>query len=307
LQVRRLQAINQYNVQIYGVVKWLDSIGLILEYMPCGNLAQFLNDDSPLRFCILVILRLFYELAVGLAFMHNRPGGRQLVHGNLKPENVLLTSDFHCKLSDLGRLTALTDSKAYATSAYASPEKLKSLNITATKEQDTYSFGMILYAILSGFSPSHRVDHESAFKQTIISGERPEEESIDELRANLTEHQQQILDVLRSMMRRCWAQEPSDRPTMLEVRDELKSLLEQQSEETMLLEEKEVLDTLHLSFNHDENPKTFLPLHIFSPKDRRFTQGSDLIVSQIEFVAIQLVFSLFFQVQRSLQCFCVQV
>jgi len=130
----------------------------------------------------------------------------------------------------------------------------------------------MLYAILSGSPPYQHSYHESAFRESIIGGERPDEESIDELRAILPEHQQQILDVLRSMMRRCWAQDPSDRPIMLEVRDELKSLLEQQSEEAIVAEVSEIIKIVKVSFpNKDENQ--FQPLHEFSPKTGRFEKG----------------------------------
>jgi len=273
---------HNYIVRVHGWVKWPESIGLVVEYMPGGNLVQFLEDDSKKPY-MLVFLRIFYELASGLAFIHNLPSSQRIVHGDLKPENVLLTSELHCKLSDFGsaQIVALTgfttshgasQNKLDMTLAYAPPEKLKSLNIKPKKEHDTYSFGMMLYAILSGSPPYQHSYHESAFRESIIRGERPDEESIDELRANLTEHQQQILDALRSIMRRCWAQDPLVRPTMLEVRDELKSLLEQQSEEAIAGEVSEMLEVVEVSIpNKEENQ--FQPLHEFSPKTGRFEKG----------------------------------
>jgi len=274
---------HNYIVQVYGWVKWPTSIGLVMEYMPGGNLAQFINNDSMKDF-VLGFLRIFYELASGLAFIHNLPSSQKIVHGDLKPENALLTSDLHCKLSDFGsaQMIALTgfstpqaanQNKLDMTLAYSPPEKLKSLNINPKKEHDIYSFGMILYAILSGSPPYQHPSYESAFRESIIRGERPDEESIDERRATLTEHQQQILDVLRSIMRRCWAQDPSDRPTMLEVRDELKSLLEQQSKEAIAGEVSEMLEVVQVNIPNKEEHQ-FQPLHEFSPKTGKFQQGA---------------------------------
>jgi len=276
------QAMNNYIVSVHGWVKWPKSVGLVMEYMPGGDLAQFLGSSLKKPF-ILFFLRVFYEISVALAFIHDDSTHGRVVHGDLKPENVLLTSDLHCKLSDFGsaQIVALTgfttsessDSKKLdMTLAYAAPEKLKSLNIKPKKEHDTYSFGMMLYAILSGSLPYQRPNHERAFCESIIGGERPDEESIDELRAILPEHQQQILDVLRSMMRRCWAQDPSDRPTMLKVRDELKSLLEQQREEAIAGEVSEMLEVVKVNIPK-KDAHHFQPLHEFSPKTGKFEQG----------------------------------
>ena len=276
------QAMSNYIVLVHGWVKWPKSVGLVMEYMPGGDLTQFLSTNLEIPF-MRFFLRVFYELSAALAFIHDDSTHKRVVHGDLKPENVLLTSDLHCKLSDFGsaQMVAIagfttshgaSQNKLDMTLAYAPPEKLKSLNIKPTKEHDTYSFGMMLYAILSGSLPYQRPSHERAFRESIIGGERPDEESIDELKATLPEHQQQILDVLRSMMRRCWAQDPSDRPTMLEVRDELKSLLEQQSEEAIAGEVSEMLEVVQVNIPNKEEHH-FQPLHEFSPKTGKFEQG----------------------------------
>jgi len=75
---------------------------LVLEYMPGGNLSRFLDDEDCNRSSMLVLLRVFFELSSGLAFIHNLPALHRVVHGDLKPENALLTADLHCKLSDFG-------------------------------------------------------------------------------------------------------------------------------------------------------------------------------------------------------------
>ena len=283
---RELQALeqttNEHIVCIYGSVQWPGSIGLVLEYMPGGNLTRFIDGDDS-RSSLLLFLRIFSELASALAFIHNPPESLPLVHGDVKPENVLLTSDLHCKLSDFGssQVAALTScstsdypksKKLDTTLAYAAPEKLKSLNIKPKTEHDTYSFGMILYVILSGSRPYQHPSHEVAFIYSVIRGERPDEEAIDDLRVTLDETKQRILDFLHVMMRMCWAQNPSDRPEMILVRDELQSVLEQQSSEDILSEVTQMLRSMSLNFPKKEEQK-YLPLHKFVTKDQRFIQG----------------------------------
>jgi len=276
------QVMNKHIVCVFGLVKWPGSIGLVLEYMPGGNLTRFIDDDDC-RSSLVLFLRIFYEMASALAFIHNLPGSLPLVHGDLKPENVLLTSDLHCKLSDFGssQVAAITVSstsdypkpkKLDTTLAYAAPEKLRSLNIKPKKEQDTYSFGMVLYVILSGSRPFKHPSHETSFTESIIRGERPDEEAINELRATLDETNQRILDVLQCMMRKCWAQNPLDRPQMIPIRDELQSVLEHQSPEDISAEVTQILRSMSLRMPKKEEQQ-YLPLHKFVTKDQRFIQG----------------------------------
>jgi len=278
------QTMNKNVVCTYGWVKWPGSIGLVLEYMPGGNLTRFLDDEDCNRSSMLLFLRVFFELSSGLAFIHNLPAWHRIVHGDLKPENALLTSDLHCKLSDFGSAqiipftgsTATLEStipkKVDTTLAYASPEKLKSLNIEPRKEQDTYSFGMILYVILSGSLPYGNLGHERAFIDSIICGERPEETSIHKLRDTLNESKQEILDVLQTIMSRCWAQDPSDRPSMMQVRDELQTVLQDLREEDVLTEVTEMVRSLSLTIPKKVEQQ-YQPLHDFVTKDQRFIRG----------------------------------
>jgi len=276
------KAFNNHVVRVFGWVKWPEAIGLAMEYMPGGNLAQFLDDDvvGP---SMLVFLRIFRELASALAFIHHLPGIKRIVHSDLKPENVLLTSQLHCKVSDFGSghlvgITGFTTSQSDSpkkmdmTLAYAAPEKLKSLNIKPKKEQDTYSFGMMLYAVLSGSPPYQHTSHETAFRESIIKGERPDETSIDDMKATLCASKQHILDVLRSIMKMCWVQDPSDRPNMIKVQDDLQSLLDLQSEEQIANEVKVLLKSVRIYFPKKEESQ-LLPLHKFSPKQGRFVEG----------------------------------
>jgi len=259
-------------------------MALVLEYMPGGSLARLVDEEDCNRSFILLFLRIFYELSSGLAFIHNLHTLQRVVHGDLKPENALLTSDLHCKLSDFGsaqimRFTGCTSTseipkstKVDTTLGYAPPEKLKSLQTKPKKEQDTYSFGMILYVMLSGSLPYDNPGYEKAFIESIKGGERPDETSIHELRATFNEDKQQILDVLQSMMRRCWVQNPSERPTMIQVRNELQTVLQQHREEDVLAEVTKMVTCMSLTIPKKEDQQ-FQPIHDFVTKDQRFVQG----------------------------------
>ncbi|KAM4105198.1 hypothetical protein ACJW30_06G214300 [Castanea mollissima] len=136
---------------------------LIYEYLPCGSLEDRLNckDNSPplswqTRICIAT------ELCSVLVYLHCiKP--HSIVHGDLKPSNVLLDSNFVCKLSDFGicrmlchdrgsgnntTLCHFTDPKG--TIHYIDPEFVDTGELTS--KSDVYSFGIILIQLLTGRS-----------------------------------------------------------------------------------------------------------------------------------------------------------
>ena len=101
------------------------------------------------------------QLALGLAAAHDRG----IVHRDLKPENVFLTRDGRIKILDFGvarrdrvdgdvdsNLTTKTEHGRFiGTPAYASPEQV--VGEPATPRSDLFSFGVVLYELLTGTHP----------------------------------------------------------------------------------------------------------------------------------------------------------
>ncbi|XP_050204107.1 U-box domain-containing protein 33-like isoform X2 [Mercurialis annua] len=134
---------------------------LIYEYLPNGSLEDRLScrDNSP-PLSWQTRIRIATELCSVLIFLHSSKP-HSIVHGDLKPANVLLDSKFVSKLSDFGicrllsqnegssnntTLCCITDPKG--TFAYMDPEFLASGELTP--KSDVYSFGIILLRLLTG-------------------------------------------------------------------------------------------------------------------------------------------------------------
>ena len=102
-------------------------------------------------------LELFLELCHAVAFVHRN----LIVHRDIKPRNVLVTTDGHVKLLDFGiaKLTDELESDAAQTATgqyamtpeYASPEQM--LGQPVTTAADVYALGVLLYELVTGGRP----------------------------------------------------------------------------------------------------------------------------------------------------------
>ncbi|KAF7079675.1 hypothetical protein CFC21_083876 [Triticum aestivum] len=141
-----------------------EAFGLVYEYLPNGSLEDRLacaGDTPPLTWQVRT--RIIYEMCSALTFLHsNKP--HPVVHGDLKPANILLDANLVSKLGDFGICRLLTQSGTstaattlYRTTtprgtfAYMDPEFLSSGELTP--RSDVYSLGIIILQLLTGRRP----------------------------------------------------------------------------------------------------------------------------------------------------------
>jgi serine/threonine-protein kinase len=123
---------------------------LAMEYVDGTNLRQVLVERRALP--LGEALDLVEQVLEALAAAH-RAG---LVHRDVKPENVLISTDGRTKLADFGLARTVTEmttgaSVVMGTAAYLAPE-LISVG-TADARTDVYAVGVLLYEILTGRQP----------------------------------------------------------------------------------------------------------------------------------------------------------
>lgn len=136
-------------VQLQGWCHERDQLLLVYEYMPNGSLDKFIGKcflNWKTRYQIL------NGLASVLVYLHEECGV-PVVHRDVKPNNVMLDSDFNPHLGDFG-LARLLQTDSYVTTmvagtpGYLAPEV--SFTGRATPESDVYSFGMVVLEIVCG-------------------------------------------------------------------------------------------------------------------------------------------------------------
>ncbi|KAI4983435.1 hypothetical protein ZWY2020_023927 [Hordeum vulgare] len=128
---------------------------LVYDYYPNGSLFSLVHGSrpsskgKPLHWTS--CMKIAEDIAAGLLHLHSSA----IVHGNLKPSNVLLGPDFESCLTDYGLVPALHAAGADASSAsllYRAPET-RSSSMAFTAASDVYSFGVLLLELLTGRAP----------------------------------------------------------------------------------------------------------------------------------------------------------
>ncbi|KAB2056345.1 hypothetical protein ES319_A11G095600v1 [Gossypium barbadense] len=131
---------------------------LINEYLPNGSLEDRLSPrDSTPPLSWQTRIHIATEICSALIFLHSSKPQR-IVHGNLKPGNILLDTNFGCKLSDFGVchvLSSLENSNNMTDIGrkfpYLDPQFFNTR--TLTPSSDIYSFGIILLQLITGRPP----------------------------------------------------------------------------------------------------------------------------------------------------------
>lgn len=137
-------------VEVYDVIRASDCIYIKMENCTGGSLKRFIARHGPLegrrfRFIAFGILH-------GLYFLH----GNHIVHGDLKPANILKNQFDHIRLVDFGAAQQLAQTGTkrainLGTAQYAAPEVL--LEGQVSLKSDIWSLGCTFFYMATGLNP----------------------------------------------------------------------------------------------------------------------------------------------------------
>ncbi|PJB39007.1 MAG: hypothetical protein CO108_18040, partial [Deltaproteobacteria bacterium CG_4_9_14_3_um_filter_63_12] len=130
--------------QILSVGEEDGSLYLVMDFVE-GETLERLLTKGPLDEAAVV------QLAIGIASALHAVHVHGLVHGDIKPSNVIL-SEGRPRLIDFGFISELgeTDERVMGTLRYSAPEQLRILHRPIDGRSDLYALGMMLFEAITG-------------------------------------------------------------------------------------------------------------------------------------------------------------
>lgn len=167
----------------------------VMEYVE-GKTLEFFFDDAPLPLPRVAVWA--GDLATALGQAHRA----KIIHGDVKPANILVTSGYQVKLGDFGIARFSTQASGsenlLGTPAYLSPEQI--VGHLQDSRSDLFSLGIVLYQMSTGIRPFDG-DSVSAVCAQIISSTPPPP----------SHHNPSLPPAFDQVVMRCLAKSPDDR------------------------------------------------------------------------------------------------
>uniref|UniRef100_A0A0E0KEF0 Protein kinase domain-containing protein n=1 Tax=Oryza punctata TaxID=4537 RepID=A0A0E0KEF0_ORYPU len=206
-----------------------DALMMVIEYISGGNLSDFLhNNDRPI--CLGTRLMIAIECAEALVYMHSCMRPRVIIHGDIKPANILLDQHHNAKVSDFGisRLINM-DMTLYTKNIKGSigyMDPLFAQDGRVTTKSDVYSFGVVLVELFTRKrvrSEDGKVNLVNIFTSSFSEGFRKVRDMFD--REIADQRNMKILEGIGKLAGECLRLENHKRPEMKDVAERLRTLM----------------------------------------------------------------------------------
>jgi serine/threonine protein kinase/predicted ATPase len=207
-------------VDIYELGVWEGQPFISMEFVDGPSLRQVLADRgaSPARFG----LRMAIQIASGLAAAHDAEMSNQrMVHGDIKPENILIDSHGTAKISDFGLARVVEArrkqplSKILGSPPYMSPEQLRGEPLDP--RSDLFALGTVICEMLTGRRVFGGADAQDVYRQVLTVDPDRVMPAVSEAEA--------ALPGVGTILRRCIQLRREDRPaSATAVRRDLEAL-----------------------------------------------------------------------------------
>ncbi|KAJ7473171.1 kinase-like domain-containing protein [Mycena galericulata] len=157
------------------VSPWMSN-GTVLEYLGRSGKSGYPQNG------LMVPPRVILEIVMGLEYLHSM----NIVHGDLRGNNILISDDFHVCLADFGLTTTIVNGEGDQSSSsnragsmrWFAPELIDPLRFgverfVRTRATDIYAFACVCIELHTGKPPFAKLT-EAAVIFKIVQGERPE-------------------------------------------------------------------------------------------------------------------------------------
>ncbi|PSS04868.1 Serine/threonine-protein kinase [Actinidia chinensis var. chinensis] len=218
-ELELLQKIRHPNVvQFLGAVTQSTPMMIVTEYLPKGDLGDFLKRKGALRTTTAV--RFALDIARGMNYLHeNRPDA--IIHRDLEPSNILRDDSGHLKVADFGvskmlKVTSRVKEDrplTYQDSScrYVAPEVFR--NEEYDTKVDVFSFALILQEMIEGRPPFYEKEENEVAKAYAAK-----------VRPPFRAPRKSYPHGLKELIEECWSENPTKRPTFRHILDRLENI-----------------------------------------------------------------------------------
>eukprot|EP00250_Pteridium_aquilinum_P004170 c14401_g1_i1 orf=327-2123(-) len=184
----------------------LERCVVVTRFMEGGSLHAYLQREP--RLDNRRVLQLATHIAKGMLFLHSRG----IIHMDLKSPNIFLDTDGSAVIGDLGCARAVNEKEATSkvdtgTYRWMAPEAFgeEGGTVAATRMMDVYSFGMVLWELVSSEVPwAGKSPVQAAAAVVLQPGLRPP----------IPAH---CFPPFACLIRKCWAHNPTHRPSFDQI------------------------------------------------------------------------------------------
>jgi serine/threonine protein kinase len=172
-------------VNVYALRETEYGLFMVMEYVPAKTISEWLREKG--KFSVKETIDITKQILHAINCVHKA----NVIHRDIKPNNILLNDDGIVKVMDFGLAKVVQEEgsqvtvtqTAAGTLYYMSPEQVKgSRNID--KRTDIYSLGMTIYEMLTGRNPFEKSESEFAIQKRIVEGKIPSPKIYDPLIPN---------------------------------------------------------------------------------------------------------------------------
>uniref|UniRef100_A0A6B2L2I7 SH2 domain-containing protein n=1 Tax=Arcella intermedia TaxID=1963864 RepID=A0A6B2L2I7_9EUKA len=188
--------------------------GIILEYMPRGNLSSLIHDEK-VTWNLSKQLDCAIDICKGMAWL----SGQNIVHKDLKSENVLVDQNWTCKIGDFGfsqiqktKEILVQQNAAAGSAVWMAPEFFLGEDTQLDSKVDVYSFSLLFWELLTRGKLFAEFAHKEDFIKALIQ---------NEVRPPISD----INPILQAILVAGWTQSPLLRPTFEQLLLDLQSAL----------------------------------------------------------------------------------
>jgi len=255
-EVEAIGKVRHPNIVTLRAYYWsFDEKLLIYDYIPNGSLSAAIHGKpGTMTFTPLpweARLNIMKGVAKGMSFLHEF-SPKKYVHGDLRPNNILLGTNMEPYISDfgLGRLANIAGTSPFTQSdrvglekaqsqqsdasvsplmskgsCYQAPEALKTLK--PSQKWDVYSYGVVLLEMITGRSPAVLLETMQMdlvqWVQFCIEDKKPSADMLDPFLARDSEREDEMIAMLKVALA-CVQANPERRPSMRHVAETLERL-----------------------------------------------------------------------------------